>query len=67
MEIKDPLSPSVSLLCKLGSAVVHIEEATSAKGHTFDRVALNSLLADPELKEWLEAMRRQAFLPVKRQ
>ena len=60
----DPLKPSVSLLSKLGSIVVHADEATSAGRHEFDIVAIKSLLDDTEVKEWITDM--GAFLPVKR-
>jgi hypothetical protein len=62
----DPLKPSAALLCKLGSVIVHCDEMTSADGHHFDRVAMQNLLADSDVKEWLDAMGRMAFLPVKR-
>jgi hypothetical protein len=60
----DPLKPSVSLLSKLGSIVVHADEATSAGRHEFDIVAIKSLLDNPEVKEWITAM--GVFMPVKR-
>jgi hypothetical protein len=60
----DPLEPSVALLAKLGSIVVHFEELLSSKGHAFDKHALNTLLADPEVKQWLKQM--GGYLPVKR-
>lgn len=48
--MSDPLQPSASLLVKLGSIVVHIEEMFSASGHVFDKAVLDALLADPEVK-----------------
>lgn len=57
---------AVTVLIKLGSIAIHAEEMMSPKGHEFDRVALNSLLRDPEIKQWLAAMDRLAFLPKKR-
>ncbi len=62
----DPLKPTTTLLIKLGSIVVHFEEMTLRKGHAFDKHALDSLLADPEVKEWFAAMNKMAFLPLKR-
>lgn len=56
----------VTVLIKLGSIAIHAEEMMSPKGHEFDRIALNGLLADPEIKQWLAAMDRLAFLPKKR-
>lgn len=62
----DPLKPSITLLVKIGSIAVHIDEILSPDGHIFDRHALESLQADPEVKEWIEQMTQMAFLPVKR-
>ncbi len=60
------LNPGPSLLCKLGSIIVHAEELASPDGHTFDRIALQSLLNDQEVKEWLAQMNAAAMLPRKR-
>lgn len=60
------LTPSPALLCKLGSIAVHADELTSDDGHQFDRVALQSLIADPEVREWIAAMGAAAMVPVKR-
>lgn len=65
-EMQGTLHPSISVLCKLGSIVVHVDEATSPDGHQFDTVALKGLIADPEVSAWLDGMRKAAFLPVKR-
>jgi hypothetical protein len=56
----------MSLQCKLGSIVVHAEEAVSNKGHHFDVAAILALVNDPEVQEWLAAMRKLSLLPVKR-
>lgn len=61
-----PLNPTPALLCKLGSILVHFEELHSPDGHAYDKTALDQLLADPEVAEWLEAMSASGFLPVKR-
>lgn len=63
-ERADPLKPSVSLLSKIGSIAVHIEEFLSPGGHAFDKVAIEQLLQDPEVREWLQAMK--VYLPAKR-
>ena len=60
------LSPSAGLLCKLGSIVVHTDEMLSPGGHAFDRVALETLIRDPAVQEWIEQMGRMAMVPVKR-
>lgn len=66
MPDRDPLKPPASLLCKLGSIVVHADEMMSPKGHAFDATALKTILADPEVIEWLAAMNEMALLPVRR-
>lgn len=62
----NPLSPSPSLLIKLGSVIVHQEEMMSAKGHHFDKHALETVRNDPEVVAWLSEMTKQGMLPVKR-
>lgn len=64
--MSDPLKPSASLLCKLGSVVVHADEYHGDRGHPFDLVALMSALDDPEVREWLAGMRSLALIPEKR-
>jgi hypothetical protein len=60
----DATKPNLPLLMKLGSIVVHADEALSAKGHTFDVEAMKPLLADPEVKQWIKDM--GVYLPQKR-
>lgn len=62
----DPLKPSMGLLIKLGSVIVHQEELMSAKGHHVDKHALDSVRNDPEVVEWFAQMNKLAVLPVKR-
>jgi len=62
----NPLKPPASLLCKLGSILIHAEELTSSKGHVFDHYALKALTDDAEVKEWLAKMQAAAMLPLKR-
>jgi hypothetical protein len=72
VRVSDPLKPSVGVLIKLGSAVVHIEEmksyrfAPSEHAYAFDLAALSQTLDDPEVKEWLAQMSKLGFMPVKR-
>jgi len=63
---RDPLQPSLALLCKLGSIIIHTEEARSAEGHAMDVLALASLRADPEVEAWLAVMQARALLPARR-
>jgi len=60
------LTPDTATLCKLGSIVVHAEELLSPFGHTFDKHALDQLLSDPDVKQWLKGMRKLALIPEKR-
>ena len=62
--VPEPLKPSISLLVKLGSIAVHVEEFFSPHGHPYDKVAAEQLLNDPEVKEWIVAM--SAMMPRKR-
>lgn len=68
----DPLKPEVGLLAKLGSIAVHVEEyvdelaAGNLVAAQFDADALRALRFDPEVREWLDGMRRMALLPVRR-
>lgn len=60
------IEPTLSLLCKLGSIVVHADEATEHGGHEFDVIAIRNVLNDPEVAAWISGMTRKGFLPVKR-
>lgn len=62
----DALKPAPSLLCKLGSIVVHAQELHEPGGHEFDLAALQQLYADTEVMAWLKGMKDMAMLPVKR-
>jgi hypothetical protein len=59
-------SPSLSLLVKLGSIAVHVDEMLSSLGHNVDREAIKQLLADPEVATWIEQMTDEGMLPVQR-
>lgn len=62
----DYTKPSLGLLVKLGSIAVHASEFMSPDGHYFDKTAMDQLLADPEVLEWMSAMDQAAFLPKRR-
>jgi vacuolar-type H+-ATPase subunit C/Vma6 len=64
--MSDVTNVSLALLVKLGSIAVHAEELISPKGHHFDQGAIQGLLQDSEVQEWLAEMSKNAFLPVKR-
>lgn len=54
--MSSPLKPAISLLSKLASIAVHLDEVLSSDGHHFDKVALDQLLKDQEVNDWLKAM-----------
>jgi hypothetical protein len=62
----DIYAPPVALLAKIGSILVHIEEASGEGGHEFDWIAIRSLLADREVQEWLDGMGLAGLVPRKR-
>lgn len=64
--MKDPLKPTPQLLIKLGSIIVHFEELTSPGAHEVDKAAIDTLMEDEEVVEWMKSMDKMAFLPVKR-
>ena len=49
--MSDPLKPSLQLLMKLGSIVVHVEEALSTKGTGYDIAAMKPLLKDEDVQK----------------
>ncbi len=66
MRAVDRGSLTLSLEIKLSSIVVHTEELISADGHMFDKVALECLLKDSEVRTWVEALQRNGLAPMKR-
>jgi len=64
--MSDPLKPSITLLVKLGSIIIHVEELTSPTGHHFDHAAFKTAMLDPEVVAWIAEMDKMAFLPKKR-
>lgn len=56
----------MTLLLKLGSIARHAEEYFGPTSSEVDRGAIESLLADPEVVEWMKAADASALLPVKR-
>ena len=66
MDKKDILKPSVSILCKLGSLFIHIEEVLSKEAHEFDIAAIKQILNDEEVKEWILEMDKLALITKKR-
>lgn len=64
MKRSEIIEPSLTLLCKLGSIIVHADEATEPGAHELDVTVLRALLADPEVKDWIKGM--GTMLPLKR-
>lgn len=62
----DHLAPSTTLLCKLASIVVHVDEALGPKGNTVDLTAASTLARDEDVVQWLDAMTKDGLAPVRR-
>lgn len=62
----DALKPGTALIAKVGSILVHLEEARSKDGHHYDWAALDALMVDPEVQEWLDGLRKLTLVPRKR-
>ena len=67
--MSEVLKPKPILLIKLGSLAVHMEEMIEEdfKNLKFDLPAVQNILDDPEVKEWLKQADALALLPKKRQ
>lgn len=65
-EVAETIRMDMPTMAKVGSIIVHLEEARGAGGHPFDWTAADQLLADPEVQKWLGAMRKASLLPAKR-
>lgn len=61
-----PFAIPGSLAAKVGSIVVHVDEALSDDGHKFDVLALQSLIALPDVQEWVAALGKLGLVAVKR-
>lgn len=64
MTEKTAFNPPLGLLVKLGSLVIHLQEAASPGGHAFDQLAIHTLENDEDVQAWFKAM--QPYMPVKR-
>lgn len=64
--MSDPLQPGPAILAKLASVVVHIDEHNGPNGHKNDMEAINSLLQDAELADWIVAMQELGMAPARR-
>ncbi len=62
----NPSSPSKTLLVKLTSLIVHYQELVSPSGHPMDKIEIEQLEKDPEVKAWFKHMAELQLLPIKR-
>lgn len=63
LNMTDPVKPSLALLSKIGSIVVHADETLSSDGRRLDKDVVLRLINDPEVQEWIKRM--GAYLPHK--
>jgi hypothetical protein len=52
--IPDFLVLAPTLAAKLAGIVVHADEFTGPGAHHFDMAAIRALVADPEVRDWIE-------------
>ena len=62
--MNDTEKPTLLLLVKLGSIVVHTDELLGPDGRNLDKQIVQGLIADPEVQKWIKAM--GPLLPAKR-
>lgn len=60
------LKPTPQLLIKLGSIITHYKEYLSPDGRALDLDAVNALMDNEDVKEWMVGMDEMAFLPKMR-
>lgn len=56
----------MSLVIKLASLAVHVEEMFSIDGHDIDRETIRGLLNDAEVRAFLDDPKNEVLLPRKR-
>lgn len=61
--MNEPCKLTMSLMIKLASIAIHVEELLSSDGHEFDEKAIEGLLADAEVKAWLASI-PAVYLPL---
>jgi len=64
--MSDVLKPTPQLLIKLGSIIVHYEEWISGNGHELDKITIDAMMKQDDVKEWFKGMNEMALLPLKR-
>jgi hypothetical protein len=64
--MSDPFQIKASLAAMVGSILVHVEEGLSDDGHQFDWGAVKALLAQPDVRAWVDSLEKIALVPKKR-
>lgn len=59
-------APTLATMAKVGSILVHVEEGRSQDGHDFDWAAVDALMADDDVQQFLKDLSALALLPRKR-
>lgn len=62
-ECCDPLHPPLALLAKLGFIAVRACALLREKDPMFERLALDRLLNDTEVRDWMNQMAEAAYIP----
>lgn len=62
---RDPMVPNDALLIKLASIVGHIEEWNTTN-HYATLIAAISNIQSPEVREWMQQMRKLGLAPIPR-
>jgi hypothetical protein len=60
----NPLYPTTSILCKLGSIALEVENVVKPLAPLFDFSEVMALLNDGEVQEWLHEMRKRMLVPI---
>ena len=56
----------ITLVAKLGSLVVHVQEYLSRNSNPVDRSAIETIINDPEINAWVKELEKDALVAVKR-
>jgi hypothetical protein len=64
--VSNSLKPTPAVLRKLGGIILRSAEIASPTGPALDKLALNALIADRDVQDWLTGMSDLALLPARR-
>jgi hypothetical protein len=59
-----PTFPPVTTLVKIAGVLTRVEEELSGEGRQFDGLAIKSLLADKEIRDWITGMNGLGLVPL---